>query len=61
MKSFPCPARFQINILVGEKELGLRQALRTMGMTDFSYWLSWAAWELVLAFITGHLITWFGG
>ena len=50
----------QIGIVVGEKELGLKQALRTMGMTDSAYWLSWAAWELTLAFITGHLICIFG-
>jgi hypothetical protein len=37
------------------------QALRTMGMTDGAYWASWGAWEVTLAFITGHLITIFGG
>lgn len=50
----------QIGFLVSEKELGLRQALRTMGMTDAAYWLSWAAWELTLAFISGHLIAIYG-
>jgi hypothetical protein len=37
------------------------QALRTMGMTDGAYWASWGMWEVTLAFITGHLITIFGG
>lgn len=27
--------------MVTEKELGLRQALKTMGMTDAAFWLSW--------------------
>lgn len=31
-------AALQISFLVSEKELGLRQALRTMGMTDTAYW-----------------------
>ena len=50
----------QISSVVSEKEFGLRQALRTMGMTDAAYWLSWGAWELTLAFVSGHLITCFG-
>ncbi|GAX72794.1 hypothetical protein CEUSTIGMA_g249.t1 [Chlamydomonas eustigma] len=50
----------QIGIVVSEKELGLRQALRTMGMTEIAYWVSWAAWDLTLAAISGNLITFFG-
>lgn len=50
----------QIGSMVMEKEAGLRQALRTMGMRDAAYWASWAAWELTLAFLTGHLIAIFG-
>ncbi|GAX81954.1 hypothetical protein CEUSTIGMA_g9382.t1 [Chlamydomonas eustigma] len=50
----------EIGIVVSEKELGLRQALRTMGMTEMAYWLSWGAWELTLAAVSGHLITIFG-
>ncbi len=50
----------QIGTVVMEKEMGLRQAMRTMGLKDSSYWMSWAAWELLLAFITGNLITLFG-
>jgi hypothetical protein len=55
LRTFPV-ARLQI----GEKELGLRSALRTMGMSDTAYWASWAAWEFLLAFISGHLITIYG-
>eukprot|EP00798_Chlamydomonas_sp_ICE-L_P014423 gene14423-20429_t len=50
----------QIGTVVSEKELGLKQALRTMGMVDSAYWLSWAAWEFTLAFFTAHLICCFG-
>lgn len=31
----------QISVVVMEKELGLKQALRTMGMTDLAFWASW--------------------
>jgi len=50
----------QIGFLVSERELGLRQALRTMGMTEAAYWLSWAAWEFTMAFVLGHLICCYG-
>ncbi|KAL6751513.1 hypothetical protein V8C86DRAFT_2775895 [Haematococcus lacustris] len=50
----------QIGAVVMEKEMGLKQAMRTMGMSDTAYWLSWGAWEITLAFITGHLIAIFG-
>ena len=32
--------------MVGEQELGLRQMLRTMGMLDSAYWLSWMLFEV---------------
>ena len=38
----------QIAAVVSERELKLRQALRTMGMLDSSYWLSWVAFEVGL-------------
>jgi len=41
--------------------LVLEQALRTMGMSDMAYWLSWGAWEVTLAFLQGHLVAIFGG
>ena len=50
----------QVSIFVSEKELGLRQALRTMGMMDSAFWLSWGAWEFTLALFTGNIITIFG-
>jgi len=50
----------QISTVVIEKELKLRQALRTMGMSDMSYWVSWGAWEITLAFLQGHLVAIFG-
>ena len=36
----------QISGVVGEQEVGLRQMLRTMGMLDSSYWLSWMLFEV---------------
>ncbi|KAF5833390.1 ABC-2 family transporter protein-domain-containing protein, partial [Dunaliella salina] len=50
----------QISSVVIEKELKLRQALRTMGMSDMAYWTSWGAWEVTLAFVQGHLVAIFG-
>lgn len=46
--------------MVMEKEAGLKQALRTMGMTDSAYWLSWSAWELTLSLVSANLICLFG-
>jgi len=50
----------QVGAMVNEKEQGMRQALRTMGMLDSAYWLSWAAWEMIMVFITTMLIIVFG-
>ena len=36
----------QISGVVGEQEVGLRQMLRTMGMLDAAYWLSWMLFEV---------------
>ena len=41
-------AWLQISGVVGEQELGLRQMLRTMGMLDSAYWLSWMLFEVQL-------------
>lgn len=41
-----CLAGVQISGVVGEQELGLRQMLRTMGMLDSAYWLSWMLFEV---------------
>jgi len=40
-----------IGSLVGEREGRLRQALRTMGMLDSSYWCSWGFFHVLLAFV----------
>jgi len=42
--------------LVGEREAGLRNALRTVGMLDSSYWLSWGTWHLALSFVYALVI-----
>ena len=41
-----CLVGVQISGVVGEQELGLRQMLRTMGMLDSAYWLSWMLFEV---------------
>lgn len=45
----------QIAAVVSERELKLRQALRTMGMLDSSYWLSWVVFEVALHHNVLHL------
>jgi ABC-type multidrug transport system ATPase subunit len=42
----------QLGSIVAEKESGLRQALRTMGMRDSAYWLSWLCFDAVMALAT---------
>ncbi|KAL3145133.1 hypothetical protein ABBQ38_001737 [Trebouxia sp. C0009 RCD-2024] len=49
-----------ISGVVGEQELGLRQMLRTMGMLDSSYWLSWMVFEMVMGMLMSLLIIAFG-
>jgi hypothetical protein len=43
----------QMAQLVSEKDSGLRQAMRTMGLMDSSYWASWIVFDLVF----GTLLT----
>ncbi len=38
-----------LSSVVAERERGLRQALKTTGMLDSSFWLSWAVVELVIS------------
>lgn len=45
-RQYVCSAGLQISGVVGEQELGLRQMLRTMGMLDSAYWLSWMLFEV---------------
>jgi hypothetical protein len=46
--------------LVMEKQLGLRQALRNMGMKESAYWSSWMAWDALLTFLAALLLVIFG-
>ena len=50
----------QITAVVLERELKLRQALKTMGMMDSAFWTSWTVYELVLSLITSLLLAGFG-
>jgi len=50
----------QMGNIAGEKELGLRQALRTMGMRDSAYWLSWLVFDAAFALVTSLLVVAFG-
>lgn len=47
----------QLSLIVLEKELGLRQALRTMGMLDSTYWLSITVFEGLMVLIVSLLIS----
>ncbi|KAJ8536452.1 hypothetical protein K7X08_034853 [Anisodus acutangulus] len=51
---------FQINVLVIEKELKLRQAMTMMGLYDTAYWLSWFTWEGFITLLSSLLIVLFG-
>ncbi|XP_009759241.1 ABC transporter A family member 2 [Nicotiana sylvestris] len=51
---------FQINVLIIEKELKLRQAMTMMGLYDTAYWLSWFTWEGFITLISSLLIVLFG-
>ncbi|GAB4824042.1 hypothetical protein N2152v2_011088 [Parachlorella kessleri] len=46
--------------IVTEKELGLRQALRTMGMMDSAFWLSWLVFEVLAAVVFTLVLIGFG-
>ena len=39
--AFLMPMRANVGSVVSEKELRLREGMRLLGVTDFSYWLSW--------------------
>ena len=40
------PFVIQMNEIVAEKELKLRQVLSAMGLKDFSYWMSWHLFQV---------------
>ena len=50
----------QITAVVLERELKLRQALKTMGMMDSAFWASWTVYELAMSLITSLLLAGFG-
>eukprot|EP00897_Mesotaenium_endlicherianum_P000650 jgi/Mesen1/10586/ME000085S09913 len=49
-----------VSNLVLERELRLRQAMATMGLTDGAFWSSWAVWEALLAAVWALLLVLFG-
>ncbi|KAL8139109.1 hypothetical protein V2J09_005110 [Rumex salicifolius] len=51
---------FQMNSLVSEKELKLRQAMEMMGLYESAYWLSWLAWETIVVLLSSLFIVLFG-
>lgn len=51
---------YQMSNLVSEKDLGLRLALRNMGMLDSSYWWSWMTFDAFITFTTALLLVIFG-
>ncbi|CDP12364.1 unnamed protein product [Coffea canephora] len=51
---------FQVNALVTEKELKLRQTMTMMGLYDTAYWLSWVAWEGIITLLSSLLTVLFG-
>lgn len=50
----------QMSNLVSEKDLGLRLALRNMGMRDSSYWTSWMLFDAIITLLTALLVVVFG-
>ena len=46
----------QMAQIVAEKDSGLRQAMRTMGLLDSSYWGSWIAFDLAFAALLSLVI-----
>lgn len=51
---------FQMNTLVMEKELKLRQAMAMMGLYETAHWLSWLAWESFVVLLSSLFIVLFG-
>ena len=50
----------QLTAVVQEREAKLRSAMRTMGMMDSAFWLSWATYEAACDFVTSMLLCAFG-
>jgi hypothetical protein len=54
------PFVIQMNEVVMERELKLRQALQAMGLHDTAYWLSWHMYQSGMALLFGFFIWVFG-
>jgi hypothetical protein len=54
------PFVIQMNEVVMERELKLRQALQAMGLHDTAYWLSWHMYQSWMALLFGFFIWVFG-
>lgn len=54
------PAPLQLSSVVAEREKGLRQALKTMGMLESAFWLSWMAVEVLASLLFTLLLIAFG-
>jgi hypothetical protein len=50
----------QISALVSERELKLRQAMRTFGLPDSVFWASWFSWSIFLNFWSSLFLSIFG-
>jgi len=50
----------QVTNVVTERELGMRQAMRNLGLNETLYWLSWSAWETGMVFVSATLTVLFG-
>ena len=50
----------QVSNVVTERELGMRQAMRNLGLNETLYWLSWSAWEMGMVFVSSTLMVLFG-
>jgi len=45
-----------ISAVVSEKESKARESMKMMGLTDFSYWLSWWVYYLIIVTIISGLV-----
>jgi len=54
--AIPPPKKKQMAQIVTEKDSGLRQAMRTMGLMESSYWGSWVVFDLAFATVLALVI-----
>ena len=50
----------QVSNVVSEREQGMRQAMRNLGLNEMLYWLSWTAWETGMVFVSATAMVLFG-